>query len=353
MYMEIDPQEAWERLRASRSNRPGRASSGARAKTYSTALEQAQQMFRAAESVGPQTRPLLVFYGLSQAGRAIAAAAVDLKGEEWNLLSHGIHATGYQQDFAEIEVRSEINGSAGSFVRLSELLQSPIWNKDTVVRLDEIWDSIPANLPYPLTDRERLTPLYAADSIDTAPHPLLTIEVGDIPDRVVDAKTREALMTFLDSYPGTAGHDSFTIRTVEGIDVPNYERSHPDAGWLTMHWKMPPEAETADHRWTRLRTMTRGYAGHRYFFPAPAGLSHDLHPLMAWWAVLYVLSMLARYQPAQWAKHIDIDVSTHAVPIEKSLERALTHLPTLIADTIDEVAAWPGEHSAIGNTPAT
>ncbi|MCX5151640.1 YaaC family protein [Streptomyces sp. NBC_00320] len=45
-------------------------------------MEQAQQMFKAAEVVGPQTRPLLVFYGLSQAGRAIAAAAVDLKGED-------------------------------------------------------------------------------------------------------------------------------------------------------------------------------------------------------------------------------------------------------------------------------
>ncbi|MGW9316795.1 YaaC family protein [Streptomyces albidoflavus] len=79
--MRIDPPEAWERLRASRSSRPGRASGGARAKTYATALEQAQQMFRAAEGVGPQTRPLLVFYGLSQAGRAIAATAVDLRAK--------------------------------------------------------------------------------------------------------------------------------------------------------------------------------------------------------------------------------------------------------------------------------
>jgi hypothetical protein len=60
-------------------------------------LEQAQQMFRAAEVVGPQTRALLVFYGLSQAGRAIAAAAVDLKGESWNLISHGIRTSGFDR----------------------------------------------------------------------------------------------------------------------------------------------------------------------------------------------------------------------------------------------------------------
>lgn len=104
MYTEIDPARAWDRLRGSRANRPGKATSGARAKTYSTALEQAQQMFRAAEGVGSQTRPLLVFYGLSQAGRAIAAAAVDLEAETWNLISHGIHAVGYDKTFAEIEL---------------------------------------------------------------------------------------------------------------------------------------------------------------------------------------------------------------------------------------------------------
>lgn len=32
-------------------------------------------MFRAARAVGTQTQPLLIFYGVSQAGRAIAAAA--------------------------------------------------------------------------------------------------------------------------------------------------------------------------------------------------------------------------------------------------------------------------------------
>ncbi|MFF3327613.1 YaaC family protein [Streptomyces sp. NPDC002889] len=343
MYMQIDPLEAWERLRASRSNRPGRASSGARAKTYSTALEQAQQMFRAAEVVGPQTRPLLVFYGLSQAGRAIAAAAVDLKGEDWNLISHGIHASGYHLDFADIEIRMDPAGTAGSFVRLSELLQSPVWGNATVVRLEEVWDTLPVNLQYPLTGRERLTPLYASTlSIDdTDFHPLLTVDVGDIPDRVVDDGSRAVLDDFLKSYPGTTGYEDFARRRVGAEDDPNYRRHNPDAGWLSMHWQMLAETGTEEQRLVRLYAMTRNYAGHRYLFPAVAGLPRELHPLMAWWAVLYALSMLARYQPAQWENHINVDGSRHAVPIEKVLERAMEHLPVLIADTIEEVATWP------------
>ena len=66
------PDAAWGRLRATRWDPPGAASeNGERRRTYVFGLEQAEQMFRAGASVGPATRPLLVFYGLSQAGRAI------------------------------------------------------------------------------------------------------------------------------------------------------------------------------------------------------------------------------------------------------------------------------------------
>ncbi|KMS84168.1 MULTISPECIES: YaaC family protein [Streptomyces] len=59
---------------------------------------------------------------------------------------------------------------------------------------------------------------------------------------------------------------------------------------------------------------------------------------MAWWAVLYTLSMLARYEPATWYTLISVDNSQHAVAIERLLERAINHVPVLIADTIDEVS---------------
>jgi hypothetical protein len=342
MYMEIDPVGAWERLRASRSDRPGRASSGARAKTYSAALEQAQQMFRAAEIVGPQTRPLLVFYGLSQAGRAIAAAAVALTEESWNLVSHGIRSAGLDEAFADIEIRTDPPGGAGSFVRLSELLGSPVRGNDPVVRLEEVWDTLPVTVRYPLSDRDRFHPVYvfglgAEEDFRT----LLSINVGDLPDRVVDDGSRAALDSYLAAYPAMAGYEDFTRRGMEPDSAPRYERDGPESSSLTMHWRMPAGTGTPAQHYDRLDAMTRGYAGHRYFFPAVAGLPRDLHPLMAWWAVLYPLSMLARYQPAQWAKLIDIDASRHAVPIEKLLDQAMKHLPVLIADTIEDVATWP------------
>jgi len=47
-------------------------------------------MFRAAAGTRAVTRPLLVFYGLSQVGRAIAAAAASAGSGGWELEGHGI-----------------------------------------------------------------------------------------------------------------------------------------------------------------------------------------------------------------------------------------------------------------------
>jgi hypothetical protein len=85
--------------------------------------------------------------------------------------------------------------------------------------------------------------------------------------------------------------------------------------------------------------MTRTYNGSSYFFPSLGGAGRSLHPLMAWWAVLHALSMLARYQPAEWSAHISVDSSSHAVPLERILKEAIGVVPLLIAEAIAEVAS--------------
>ena len=37
------------------------------------------------------------------------------------------------------------------------------------------------------------------------------------------------------------------------------------------------------------------------------GDQQALHPLLAWWAILFALSMLARYQPDTWTDYLDVD----------------------------------------------
>jgi hypothetical protein len=55
---------------------------------FASALEQAEQLMRAAQDVGTAARPLPLFYALSQAGRAIAAAR--LPDPAWRLAGHGL-----------------------------------------------------------------------------------------------------------------------------------------------------------------------------------------------------------------------------------------------------------------------
>ena len=57
-------------LRALRYDPPGYAKQGARRTTFQSALEQCEQFLAAARDAGYATRPVQLFYGLSQAGRA-------------------------------------------------------------------------------------------------------------------------------------------------------------------------------------------------------------------------------------------------------------------------------------------
>jgi hypothetical protein len=67
-----------------------------------------------------------------------------------------------------------------------------------------------------------------------------------------------------------------------------------------------------------------------------------LTPLMAWWALLYGLSILARYHPGVWVAALDVDDTQLAVAIDNALEAALDALPHLVLDAIttDSMLLW-------------
>ena len=87
-----------------------------------------------------------------------------------------------------------------------------------------------------------------------------------------------------------------------------------------------------------LAHTTRYRMSDLYVFPAVGANKDCLHPFMAWWAVLFALSMLARYHPEAWADHIAVDSSKVAVAIEHLLNEALTAVPELLLRTIMDVS---------------
>jgi hypothetical protein len=220
----------WEQLRATRWNPPVAATATSdRRATYVFALEQAEQMFRAAAMVGPATRPLLVFYGLSQAGRAIAAAAVAIESEDgWKLTGHGISSVGLDNDLPEVEVRTGKRGESGSFVRLSELLASPVWGKEPV-RLTELWDLLLENEQSPLLDTGNLrrTPLWIEHRhLHEERHPLASVPVVRFPPWVMNADNkREALNAYLKAFPQAHGYYDFRRADEEPVADPAFDPS--------------------------------------------------------------------------------------------------------------------------------
>jgi hypothetical protein len=154
--MQIDPDDVWRTLRKSRQSPPGAASErfpdnidaatgdltpegAARVGTYRAALEQAEQLMKAAASTGPAAQPLPLFYALSQFGRAMAAAApsLDTSTGEFRLKGHGVRATNLdgvdRRGVASVKVHGEKSGAFPSVAKA--LSASPMQDERTIGQL--------------------------------------------------------------------------------------------------------------------------------------------------------------------------------------------------------------------------
>ncbi|MFB8203124.1 YaaC family protein [Kitasatospora purpeofusca] len=336
----------WDKLRSTRWKPPVPAlSTPDRRRTYVSALQQAEELFRAAEVTGPAAAPLTLFYGLSQAGRAIAAAAVGIGeiDDSWKLNGHGIKTRAMEAPFPEVEIRTDKEADQGSFTRLSKLLNSPTWG-NTPVHLSALWDCLPEAIDTPIgeDERQRRTPIVVVPDGHPDPHPLATATLNFLPAWVAEATdTRRALDAYLQAYPDAADYDSYVRSSTAPDAGPAFAENGNGRFYITAHWTSPDSDAGGPERRAYLRSLTRTYDGHHLFIPAVAGAPRGIHPLMAWWAVLHALSMLARYQPAQWDQHTDVDSSRYAVPIEGVLTAAIDVVPRLVGEAIDEVSSRP------------
>lgn len=311
---------------------------GGRHKTYVAALEQAQQMFTAAASVGVATRPLLLFYGLSQGGRAIAAAAEHVPNSDYQLLGHGINAdtTTLTGPIAKVQVYGD-NSSKGSFTRLSKILGSPSWDEEAPVLLGELWNSLPEGRGFPLEGAIGVGPLSVSvdefsvyENSQAAPPVQLIVSripAGYMPSDPLSGPTSE-LKALLFQYPRLAGYTDIQVKGV-----------FPDRQQGTVNLAYPSSQSGYHERVADALVHSTLYRLHdRYVFPAVGQNTDSVHPVMAWWAVLFALSMLARYHPEAWAAHIAVDKSKAAVPVEQLLDEALTVVPELLLRTILDVS---------------
>jgi YaaC-like protein len=113
----------WFRLRERRSSLHTRSKvddTASRRQTFAAAMTQFEEMFTAARVVIEYTRPLNLYYGLAQAGMAIAAAHAE---NPWSFSSHGLRPDNLEGNLGDITVRPE---GAGGFQKVATATDSPL-----------------------------------------------------------------------------------------------------------------------------------------------------------------------------------------------------------------------------------
>ncbi len=296
-----------------------------RRRTYSAALEQFGELLDASGRVSHLSRPLLLFYALSQAGRAIAAARAI---GDWQIQGHGLELpspSGAPWNHRTIRLKPN-RRQTDAFSVVSRVLASSL--PTSAITFEAVFATIPELslfdhlVALPALQFHAQEPssgvVFAATrvvhGIVAVPPQLMAKEFGTDP--------RAAASGLLAQYPTTAGWQ------MPGTPV-------EERGYRTLHLTWETSTGSSQlHRVRRVDDIAPTYVpeDRRYLLPSLGGSPAPLPTLMSWWLLLFGLSTQARYEPAEWAAVMDVDTSEWAAPLEHALDTALVVLPQLVVE---------------------
>jgi hypothetical protein len=341
--------ETWAVLRGLRANPPGHAANDPeRREVFAAALEQAEQFLIAASAVGYATKPVQLFYALSQAGRAIAAANAD---EPWKIAAHG----------AEVKLKTEIGKTtieqttraAGGFGVVARATSSAIWQG--AVPLGALWASLP-ELPYDdavchgqppalqlLPEGATTPPLMVNYSVQLLSYPMpvwstsgwstaagvLLSEPAPEDRDLLRAEVAKLLEPYPNAASWTLADDDTSSRFVYSTlnTATNTVTATAFAGDSRIVWL---RWRGANGNFVAVEVLTEEYQGRMHFRPGIGPTAALPSPLMTWWAILQALSMHARYDPVGWREALDIDSSPIGWMLERGLVAAQVRIPELV-----------------------
>lgn len=326
-------------LRATRADPPGLAATDEeRRAIFAASLQQAEDLFEAAASVGPFARPLPLFYAVSQAGRAIAAARTPVG---WRVAGHGLTEDRSSNAWASgnlklFRVRPQSN--PGVFGAVAEALG--VKGLTGSVEVGALWAALPVET---VTDDAWLLALPVWPQVYSQESGLL-LHLGADHRGYVHLREQApdndpaAIDALLAGYPAAKGAHVEIVQTIVqasrtpwGVGVP--------IRWPAPQIELPVEGPPPpDWLASRVHTRVRQYKYSRehWLIPYVGDAADELPPLLIWWVLLFALSLLARYEPAAWRTALDPDQSRLAVPLEYLLDEALEITPRLLYEAITE-----------------
>jgi YaaC-like Protein len=310
-----DPKDSWRTMRAMRANPPGLAgrANSRRREVFQAGLAQAEELWEAARVTGPASRPLPLFYCLSQAGRALCAAWLDAPSA-WQPRRHGLTAQGPPAGDPLGLVVSAQEDELGAFGMVAAATESPSF--DGGVSLAELWASLPHYPGGPVTGAAtRYRVLRVAPGLGGYLDFLQPRHA-----RLDTARTDAEAAATLADFP-----------TVRRIAVADWETSSfagigggPILTFPDEHGEPRPLSSIGD-----VSAEDRSL----YFVRPRIGNGEQQAPpsqFMTQWALLFGMSVLARYHPETWVKALNVDRSTIATSLEHGMEVSLRRVPELL-----------------------
>lgn len=344
--------DGWRRIRTLRHRPPGHAARGDKRDLFSAALEQSEQFFRAADAVGYETKPVMLYYGVSQAAQAILASRRDPKIDKQSATSHGTDCPNRDQIniVGELEICATA-AKAGAFAMLADSIGSPTLPGRTALR--QLWVSLPEGVQLPPSGAADLFGAALLERHDTQEYGKAFREttgrvakLAHLPYLLMPLDVAEVERQVIEHYP-----------VLRNFHVIGHQRECPEVA----HWVLlldPPglraslsfnrDSRPAEHSemFGMAEMGPRSYAYPQgpsvWLPPTLPGNTAPLHPLVTWYAILFGLSELARYRPITWANAININKSSDASALEHLMDAAHVACVNLIAELFDVRA--PSDH---------
>jgi hypothetical protein len=310
----------WFEIRSLRAKPPALAAvDDDRRSVFTSALAQSEALFGAAPNVGPATSPLLLFYGLSQAGRALAAAYDTT--DAWRISGHGFSVrTGTSIENTMVTAAPKVGpGPNDALSAASRALASELPQGGST--LQELWASIPELLPLPhLRGRAAAAIEVRPDGLNPLGFPALTPAHGNVV--LSGIRERADIDRALTKYARTAGYEVL-------VQLPAVN------GWasVTLTWPdVAARGATAGSRAVRPLHEIALRVGPRWYLQPLVGEPRSAPDhLLLWWQLLIGLSQLARYQPEVWTAALDVNESPIAVELEAALDLVHECVPRLLS----------------------
>jgi hypothetical protein len=346
---------SWREIQALRAEPTGKAAHGSnRKKTFRSALRQAEEFAEAAEVVTYATKPIQLFYALSQAGRALAAAR---SPHPWTLRGHGLKCRSEGANILRATVDPD-SPQGAAFQVVTAAAGSPVLAGKA--QIGALWSANPDLIDVPIRAEFRQWPTALSYGLGTRPVAAGAPDPNQVPLStggfvrtavIVTGDTGQQIAQALRAYPTLAGAVALTSDPVNGERYTDpaetiVRRSTLPIGQLGVlvakdapmhmslaeHWRLEDSLYSVvevDQRFpARPHASFVGYA-----LPAIADGPSPL-PLLLWWALLLGLSSLARYEPDDWTAAIDLDASPLAADLRAVLDIAAEQVPARILESL-------------------